>query len=143
RFLASYERPMLIIRDLQTGSEIANFRPASYVMDLAFSPDSKTLGVCLMNEGAVELWNVEPWEQHGRLARHPGRIQCLAFSPDGRFVAPGGYDRTVRLWTLSDRRELQRLKGHRAGIRAVAFSPDSKRLASGGLDGKVRLWEVA
>jgi WD40 repeat protein/serine/threonine protein kinase len=142
RYLASYERPMLVVRDLQTGKQIANFRPGGYVMDLAFSPDSGTLGLCLMREGAVELWNVEPWEQRGRLTRHAGRIRCLAFSPDGRLLASGGYDRTVRIWDLAEKRELRRLQGHRAGVSALAFSPDGKRLASGGFDGTVRLWEV-
>jgi serine/threonine protein kinase/WD40 repeat protein len=143
RFLASFERPLLRVSDLLTGNQIANFKPDGYVMDLAFSPDSRTLGLCLMNEGAVELWNLEPWEQRGRLARHQGRIQCMAFSPDGRLAATGGADRTVRLWDLAERRELRRLRGHRATVRAVLFSPDSQRLVSGGLDGMVRVWEVS
>jgi len=142
RYLASFERPMLIVQDLEAGKAIANFRPAGYIMDLAFSPDSKTLGLCLMNEGAVELWNVEPWQQRGRLARHPGRIQCLAFSPDGKLVASGGHDQTVRIWDIAEHKELRQLRGHRAAIRAVAFSPDGKRLASGSIDCKIRLWDV-
>jgi WD40 repeat protein/serine/threonine protein kinase len=142
RLLASYERPMVVVRDLETGAQVANFRPAGYVMDLAFSPDGRTLGLCLMREGAVELWNVAPWKLRGRLARHAGRIRCLAFSPDGRLVASGGYDRTVRLWDVAELRELRRLQGHRAGVSALAFSPDGKRLISGGFDGKVRVWDV-
>ena len=143
RLLATYERPLLIVRDLEKNTELARFRPASYVTDLAFSPDGRTLGLCLLNEGCVELWNVGPWECRGRLSRHPGRVQCLAFSPDSRLVASGGYDRMVRLWDVNQQREIRRFIGHRAAIRAVAFSPDGKRLASGGYDCKVRLWDVA
>jgi WD40 repeat protein/serine/threonine protein kinase len=143
RFLATYERPLLIVRDLEKNLDIARFRPGAYITDLAFSPDGRTLGLCLMNEGCVELWNVAPWECRGRLSRHPGRVQCLAFSPDSRLVASGGYDRMVRLWDVTEQREIRRFVGHRAAIRAVAFSPDGKRLASGGYDCKVRLWDVA
>jgi eukaryotic-like serine/threonine-protein kinase len=140
--LATYERPLLIVRDLEKNVELARFRPGGYVTDLAFSPDGRTLGLCLMNEGCVELWNVTPWECRGRLSRHPGRVQCLAFSPDSRLVASGGYDRMVRLWDVHEQREVRRFVGHRAAIRAVAFSPDGKRIASGGYDCKVRLWDV-
>ncbi len=143
RLLATYERPQLVVRDPETHVELARFRPADYVTDLAFSPDGRMLGLCLMNQGCVELWNVAPWECRGRLSRHPGRVQCLAFSPDSRLVASGGYDRMVRLWDVNEQREIRRFIGHRAAIRAVAFSPDGKRLASGGYDCKVRLWDVA
>ena len=142
RFLATYERPQLIVRDLEKNTEVVRFRPTGYVTDLAFSPDGRMLGLCLMNEGCVELWNVAPWECRGRLARHPGRVQCLAFSPDSRLVASGGYDRMVRLWDVNEQREIRRFIGHRAAIRAVSFSPDGKRLASGGYDCNVRLWDV-
>jgi serine/threonine protein kinase len=65
RLLASYERPMLVVQDLVTAEKIANFRPTSYVTDLEFSPDGRTLGLCLMSEGAVELWNVAVGELRG------------------------------------------------------------------------------
>jgi WD40 repeat protein/serine/threonine protein kinase len=142
RLLASYERPMLQVRDLETGARIANFRPSGYVIDLAFSPDGQTLALCLLREGVVELWNVASWQLRGRLARHTGRIRCLAFSPDSQLVASGGYDRTVRLWDVQEQRELRRLEGHRACVSALAFSPDGKRLVSGGFDGQVRTWDV-
>ncbi|HEX7313870.1 MAG TPA: PQQ-binding-like beta-propeller repeat protein [Pyrinomonadaceae bacterium] len=74
---------------------------------------------------------------------HAMRVDALAFSNDGRLVASGSADNTVRLWDAATGRELRRLSGHTNYVRAVSFSPDGATLASGSNDGSVRLWNVA
>jgi hypothetical protein len=70
-------------------------------------------------------------------------IDAVAFSPDGRTLATGSHDQTVRLWDVATGAERRRLKGHQGVVWSVAFSADGKLVASGSLDETVRLWEVA
>jgi WD40 repeat protein len=66
----------------------------------------------------------------------------VPLSSDGRLVASGGEDGTVRLWEASSGRLLATLQGHTGAVGSVALSSDGRLVASGGDDGTVRLWEA-
>ncbi|KFZ20614.1 hypothetical protein V501_00012, partial [Pseudogymnoascus sp. VKM F-4519 (FW-2642)] len=76
------------------------------------------------------------------LAGHSGSVWAVAFSPDGKQIASGSDDETIKLWDVRTGGLQKTLAGHSGRIRAIAFSPDGKQIASGSDDETIKLWDV-
>ena len=75
------------------------------------------------------------------LRGHTNGVESVAFSPDGKTLASGSLDDTIRLWNVATGQLVGKpLIARSLGVNSVAFSPDGKTLASGGDDGTIRLW---
>ncbi len=104
----------------------------------------------------LRLWEVKTGKEVHVFHGHKSKINCVAFSPDGRYLLSGDGDEyekngvtwywlpTLRLWDVSSGLELRRFEGHTRTIRGVVFSSDGHRLLSsaGDDDKTVRLWDV-
>jgi WD40 repeat protein len=89
----------------------------------------------------VLLWDASTGQQIDELRHtHTATINSLAFSPDGRLLATGSSDFTVRILDIENDRELVVLNQHTNFVSAVAFSANGQLIASGSTDETVKLW---
>jgi len=79
----------------------------------------------------------------GSLHGHTASVAAVAFSPDGRRLASGAEDNTIRLWDTTAGKLIKKLEGHQDYVHSVAFHPRGTLLASASYDRTVRVWAVA
>jgi WD40 repeat protein/serine/threonine protein kinase len=111
---------------------------------MSFSPDAKKLATASHYRDWIELWDVPSRRWLTNLTGHTGMEGCAAFSADGKLLATGGSDTTVRLWWAGTL-ELLGVLSHPLAAGPITFSPDSKTLAVASFtfsppDGRERLW---
>jgi WD40 repeat protein len=150
------------ISDLDQGEVVLTLSaPPMPVYGLAFSPDGLLAAASV---GSARIWDVrslfDPADaQLGRgqvISQSLVTLDCagvqldsIAFSQDGRLLATGGADGTVRVWDVPSSlstgqgKELVSLEGHSGGIRDLAFNGDGSRLATVCNDGTARLWDIS
>ena len=86
-----------------------------------------------------EQWSAERVKLEG----HEGEVSAVAISADGKTVASGSHDETVRVWSTATGEQTLKLDRHEGGVSAVAISADGKTVASGSCDRTVRVWSTA
>jgi RNA polymerase sigma factor (sigma-70 family) len=157
--------PYLALLDATTGEQRAKVHLNLNIQDgsglpytFAFSPDGRQIAVAYFG-GALMLLNGRTCAERKRLVagvnvadidrilitvgKPPNRIQALAFSPDGRWLASAGTDTDIYLWETATGKEVLRLPGHEAEVSTLAFAPDGRTLFSYGQDGQGYLWDLA
>jgi WD40 repeat protein len=121
----------------------------NYVRVLAFSPDGKTLAAGIgggwghsESPGGVVFWDAPGFKERPSGILLPGdTILSLAFSPDGKLLAGGGYDGCLRLWSTATQKEVARLFTNATSTR-VAFSPDGKTVVTTGEANTIEMWNT-
>jgi WD40 repeat protein len=118
-----------------------------HVVDLAFSPDRKTLAAA-DTHGLVKLWELPDGRERILHAGHAKPLRRVAFSPDGKTLATAAEDGRVKLWNVATGHEQGTLVHHpptpmvKSPVTGLAFTPNGQLLASSGEDGCIRLWQT-
>lgn len=108
------------------------------------SRDGKILA--LAGQDTIFLFNMTSRRPFASLKGHLGAVLSLAFSSDGKTLASGGYDQTVKLWDVRSGQALTTLRGHNQSVSSVVFSPDGHTLVSASSNewqGEIRFWYAA
>jgi WD40 repeat protein len=128
------------------------FRCPFELFQLTFSPDGKILAVA--GGDGLHLWEFPSGKERfhitaaGGAPNDPTRhmVTAVAFSPDGKTMAVGAPDASMRLWDVADGKELRKLGKLPNPVVSFAFSADGKTLAASsevGDSGTVAVWDVA
>lgn len=131
------------------------------ISDVVFTPDGQQL-VSASHDKTIRVWDLAT----GKTTRtirgeaevgNPGKIYAMALSPDGKWLAAGGYlaryaERSppveqdaykIRLFDFASGKLVALLEGHEQVVTSPAFSPDGQRLISGSGDNTAIIWDVA
>jgi len=99
------------------------------INEFAFSPCGQYLAV-VNADGYLRVFVYSTVEVVGLMRSYFGGLLCVAWSPDGRYIATGGEDDLITLWSFVERRVVCRGRGHRSWVGGVAFDPYAASVGS-------------
>ncbi len=106
---------------------------------VCWSPDGQSLAAVQGNAVLIHRLKARPKTSH---YRYGVPMLAVAWSPNGDYLASGGYDQAVHVWGVRNDRLVIIYQGHIRPVSAIAWSPDSRRIASGALAAPINVWDA-
>lgn len=137
--------------DRQSGDILASLNMEDrFLLTLVFSPTGQQLAIGTGDENTVKLWNLHPGQPAISLEGHTKRVNCIAYSPCGQWIASGSDDKSVRLWRRQQPNETESwscvsvVRGFFAFVCDIAWNPTGPmEFVTACWDGSVRVWRVS
>jgi len=76
------------------------------------------------------------------LKGHNGAVYSVLFSPCGKYIASGSFDKSVRVWDSATGQQLALMQDHQLSVSDVSWSHDSQQILSGSLDHSAKIWDA-
>lgn len=92
--------------------------------------------------GQLLVWEWQSEQYIMKQQGHSSEMTCIAYSPDGQYIATGGEDSKVKLWNTQSSFCFVTFSEHTSGVTAIQFSRNKKFLVSSSLDGTVRAFDI-
>jgi WD40 repeat protein len=156
KYLITASRDKTIrVWDLSTGRTVKTIRgqigwgSLGKIYAAALSPDGRTLAVSgFLREPdrkshVIRIHDLETGEIIKLLKGHTQPVCDLDFSPDGRYIASGGFDEAVRIWDVEAGQEVLKLQEPTDTIYSVQFSPHGTHVAAANDDKNIYLWRLS
>jgi len=127
--------------DLKTGNVIRQIAKAheDQIYAIAVNPVKKQIATSSADR-TIKIWNTNTYVEQSVI--FTDETETLQFSPDGIWLATGGYDNIVRLWDAETGKLKHAFAGHTDYVGCLSFSPDGQFLASASGDKTIRIWNI-
>jgi serine/threonine protein kinase/WD40 repeat protein len=141
RIAVAYPDLSVGVSDLATAKRVQHLAPVGRARNGVFNPDGRQLA--LIAQDGTQVRDLETgkvlWKQS-----LSGRVECLAWHPDGKTLAVGermtGGD-AISLWDVGAGKQIAKLEGLRGGGMCCVFNHTGTLLATTGWAGNFVLWD--
>ncbi len=130
--------------DLETGTQIRAAEIGMQygtIFQIAVSPDGSTALIATV-EPFVRVWDLDSWQEIGRLEGHAAEVTGIEFAPDGQRALSCSVDGTLILWDVPRREVIRRMTGPEEGFWGVTVGPDGRTALSDSRDSSLILWDL-
>jgi WD40 repeat protein len=148
KMLVSATDDIVSLWDMTTMKQVKSLNGGVYpVSSIAFTPRGDTLATTGYPEhdgdhARIQFWDVATGTKTSTMRiNDQWVVRSLAYRPDGKALASGMTDGTIRLWDTEAGVSFASLRGHKKGVLSVAFDAAGRFLVSGSQDTTIRLWD--